>query len=156
MPLQLGWLTATIAGGDCILNPQYPTTVKRYGEEILLNAVNCTVEFKKSITKQEFWFFFVVSYFWYWNLKDEIGKTTLMPLPKVNKDILLKAIILYAMRRMLSIKYETSHMPKLPDRPSPPVVHALSQWQSVYHDVLCLNQLLLEPLPCTHADISNV
>ena len=144
-PFQLWQLSGTV------LNPQYPNTVKICGDEIILEAVRCTVEFKKSITKPEFWFFFLVSYFWYWNAKDDFVETSrgliLGFKDEGKKCNLLRAIILYTMRKILSIKYQTSHLPNLPDKPFPEVVHALSQWQSVYHDLLCLNQILLNPLP---------
>ena len=147
IPSQLWPLTS---GSGAILNPQYPSVIKTCGDEIILEAANCTVEIKKSITKREFWFFFLVSYYWYWNAKDdtvESGMRSIILGLKERKGDVLRAIILYAMRKILSIKYSTSHLPSLPNEPIPAVVHALSQWQSVYHDLLCLNQLLLEPLP---------
>jgi len=49
------------------------------------------------------------------------------------------------MKNVLSSKYHTSELPELPLILDSSLIHALSQWQSVYHDLLCLNQLLLEP-----------
>ena len=116
-----------------ILELQYQSKVKGCGESIILDAVNSKVDFKKHIPK-ELWFFYHVCCFWYSAAKAD----------KNLKNALLKAIILCVMKNTTSSKFHTSDLPLILD---PPVVRALSQWQSVYYDLLCLNRLLLEPLP---------
>ncbi|XP_065893868.1 protein asteroid homolog 1-like [Dysidea avara] len=119
-----------------LFNDQYVGTAESFGEEIFLAASNCTSEFKKVILKEQ-WFFFIVTRYWY--TKAEV---------QVNKDKLLKAIILSMLRNIKSaggsspIAQAASIL-----APDLTVIHAIAQWQSTYYDLLCLNQLLLEPLP---------
>jgi len=100
-----------------ILELQYQSKVKGCGESIILDAVNSKVDFKKHIPK-ELWFFYHVCCFWYSAAKAD----------KNLKNALLKAIILCVMKNTTSSKFRTSDLPLILD---PPVVHALSQWQSV-------------------------
>ena len=113
-----------------ILDDLYVGTAERFGEEILLATSNCTDKFKKIIPKKQ-WFFFIVGRYWY--MKADV---------QVNKDELLKAIIL----SMLGNSKSAAQVAAIP-APDPAVIHAIAQWQSTYYDLLCLNQLLLEPLP---------
>ena len=116
-----------------LLDDRYVGTAERFGEEILLAASNCTGEFKKVIQKEQ-WFFFTVTRYWYTKAAVQ-----------VNKDKLLKAIILSMLGNIKSARgnSQAASIP-VPDRT---VVHAIAQWQSTYYDLVCLNQLLLEPLP---------
>ncbi|XP_065896318.1 protein asteroid homolog 1-like [Dysidea avara] len=134
IPVQFWCISATAA----ILDPQYQTILKGCNEDILLDAIECSKEFKKTVP-QEFWFLYHVSRFWYLHAKFDVEL----------KNVLLKAIILCVMKNTVATKWHTSGLPDLPfifNFSLQSLVHALSQWQSVYHDLLCLNQILLEPL----------
>ena len=106
------------------------------GKEILMAISASTGELSRVGIPNEFWFFYAVAYFWYSQIHS-----------RIDKDILLKAIILSAIKNLKARDVDFPLMPAMHSPPDPAVVHALAQWQSVYYDLYCLNQLLLEPLP---------
>ena len=84
----------------------------------------------------EFWFFYAITDYWYLHV------TT-----RVNKNVMLKTIILSAIKCLKAQDKDFPAVQSLPNPPDAALVHALAQWQSICYDLYCLNQLLLEPLP---------
>ena len=118
-----------------ILDPQYCEMASKVGKEIMMAISGCTRDLTRLDIPDNFWFFYVVTRFWYLHIDS-----------RVDKDLLLKAVILSAIKylRRPNANMAVQALSKLPN---PSAVHALAQWQSVYYDIYCLNQLLLEPLP---------
>ena len=124
--------------GRPILDPQYHDMASKVGKEIVMAISGCTRDLTRLDIPENFWFFYVVTRFWYLHIDS-----------RVDKDVLLKAVILSAMK-YLNTPTGNADFPaaqSFPKLPNPSAVHALAQWQSVYYDMYCLNQLLLEPLP---------
>ena len=119
-----------------ILDAQYRSDASKFGKDIMMTVSLCPGEFRGLGIPNEFWFFYAVSCFWY----SHVG-------PQVNKDLLLKAIILSAIKNLKAQDIVFPVVQAMPNPPDASLVHALAQWQSIYYDLYCLNQLLLEPLP---------
>ena len=122
-----------------ILDAQYQNDTSKYGEQIMMAIAASPAEFRKLNIPNEFSFFYAVTRYWYLHVNT-----------RVNKDVLSKAIILSAMK---CLKAQDKNFPVVQTVPNPPdaaLVHALAQWQSIYYDLYCLNQLLLEPLQSLH------
>ena len=122
--------------GAPVLDAQYRNIASKVGEEIITAFSAPTGELRRLGIPDEFWFFYAVTRFWYWHIH-----------PRVDKDVLLKAIILSAIKNLKALDIDFPVVQAMRNPPDPGVVHALAQWQSVYYDLYCLNQLLLEPLP---------
>ena len=132
-----------------ILDARYQNDTSKYGEQIMMAIAVSPAEFRKLGIPNEFSFFYAVTRYWYIHVNT-----------RVNKDVLLKAIILSAMK---CLKAQDKNFPVVQRMPNPPdaaLVHGLAQWQSIYYDLYCLNQLLLEPLQPLHVsqvlECSNV
>ena len=123
--------------GAPILDPQYRDMASKVGKEIMMAISVCTGDLTRLDIPKKFWFFYVVTRFWYLHIS------------YVDKDVLLKAVILSAMKYLKTPGTDFPAVRALSKLPNPAAVHAhaLAQWQSVYYDIYCLNQLLLEPLP---------
>ena len=120
-----------------ILDAQYQNDASKYGEQIMMATSMAPGEFRRlQGIPNEFWLFYAVTRYWYLHV------TT-----RVNKDVLLKAIILSAIKCLKAQDKDFPAVQSLPNPPDAALVHALAQWQSIYYDLYCLNQLLLEPLP---------
>ena len=122
--------------GAPILDPQYHDMASQVGKEIMMAISDCTRDLTRLDIPDKFWFFYVVTRFWYLHIDSQ-----------VDKDVLLKAVILSSMKYLKAPRTDFLAVQVLPNPPNPAAVHALAQWQSVYYDIYCLNQLLLEPLP---------
>lgn len=121
--------------GAPILDGKYHDMASRFGKDIMIVASKATGEFRGLSIPKEFWFFYAVTRFWYFHFDHQ-----------VNKDHVLKAIVLSAVECQRARDINFPVVRSLPNPPEPALVHALAQWQSIYHDLYCLNQLLLEPL----------
>jgi len=130
MPVQFHCVDAPI------LDANYRSQASKFGEEIMIGVSLSKGEFKRLDVPNEFWFFYAVTRFWYLHVDH-----------RVNKDVLLKAIILSAIKFLKARDIDFPPVQAMPNPPNPALVHALAQWQSIYYDLYCLNQLLLEPLP---------
>ena len=122
--------------GAPILDAQYHSMASKVGEEIIIAISASTGEPRRLGIPDEFRFFYAVTRFWYLHIRS-----------RVDKDVLLKAVILSAIKNLKAQDNDFPVMQAMRNPPDPGVVHALAQWQSVYYDLYCLNQLLLEPLP---------
>ena len=123
------------AGAPILDAAQYHNMASKVGEEIMMAISVSMGELRRLGIPDEFWFFYAVTRFWYLHIH-----------PRVDKDVLLKVIILSAIKNLKArdVDFPVVQMRNPPD---PAIVHALAQWQSVYYDLYCLNQLLLQPLP---------
>lgn len=119
-----------------VLDAKYHHEASRFGEEIMIAVSMAKGEFRRLNIPNEFWFFYAVTRFWYLHVDH-----------RVNKDMLLKAIILSAIKFLKARDINFPVVQAMRNPPDPTLVHALAQWQSIYYDLYCLNQLLLEPLP---------
>lgn len=132
-----------------ILDAQYQNDTSKYGEQILMAIAVSPAEFRKLGIPNELSFFYAVTRYWYIHVNT-----------RVNKDVLLKAIILSAMKCLKAQDKDFPVVQRMPNPPDATLVHGLAQWQSIYYDLYCLNQLLLEPLQSLHVsqvlECSNV
>lgn len=122
-----------------ILDAQYHNDTSKYGEQIMMAIAVSPAEFRKLGIPNELSFFYAVTRYWYIHVNT-----------RVNKDVLLKAIILSAMKCLKAQDKDFPVVQRMPNPPDAALVHALAQWQSIYYDLYCLNQLLLEPLQPLH------
>ena len=132
-----------------ILDAQYQNDTSKYGEQIMMAIAVSPAEFRKLGIPNEFSFFYAATRYWYLHVNT-----------RVNKDVLLKAIILSAMKCLKAQDKDFPVVQRMPNPPDAALVHGLAQWQSIYYDLYCLNQLLLEPLQSLHVsqvlECSNV
>ena len=132
-----------------ILDARYQNDTSKYGEQIMMAIAVSPAEFRKLGIPNELSFFYAVTRYWYIHVNT-----------RVNKDVLLKAIILSAMKCLKAQDKDFPLVQRMPNPPDAALVHGLAQWQSIYYDLYCLNQLLLEPLQSLHVsqvlECSNV
>ena len=111
---------------------------KEYGKKILFGILDTTEENFENIPKN-YQLLLATTYYWY-------KHCTI-----ANKDVLLESFVLliqllkeHKIERYLSLR--VLHNPADPLFPIASFAHAFAQWQSLYRDIHCLNELLQKPL----------
>ena len=115
---------------------------KEYGKKILFGILDAKEEDFKNVPK-DYELLLVITHYWYKHCTIN------------NKNVLLKSFVLLLQLSMqnkieslLSRRSRTAKL-TLSTQPVFPIAsfaHAFAQWQSLYRDIKCLNELLQEPL----------
>jgi len=120
--------------------PSCSLSQKKY---ILFSALGCKVDDFPVVVSEfgtlgsDLLLLVAITRFWY-SVIDDIEVS--------DKQKLLAAFLLTLMKALKANPLHPIAMVKNFSYPLPVFVHAFAQWQSVYHDVYCLNKLLLDPV----------